>query len=138
MLSVYLSETYEVYEERMRAELKRWEEAGNVTKNGSTGQPGNKHCKFSKPVLCWCLYHVNKSHHEWAHSSSFMPEDAKPFMRDDWQNIVVGPTNKACPVNLHTCRPSFLILHATLPRVPVHTLRILLPGLPTRPRFSST
>ena len=55
-LSLYLFETYDMYEERMRTELQRWEAAGHVTKNSSDAS-SREHCKFTKPVICWCLYH---------------------------------------------------------------------------------
>jgi len=78
-LSVYLFETYDMYEERMRTELQRWEAAGHVTKNSSDAS-SREHCKFTKPVICWCLYHVNKSHREWAQGRVIHSSTSQPFV----------------------------------------------------------
>jgi len=101
---VYLSEKHDVYEEWMRAEFKSWEEEGNVTDSGRDGQPP-KHCHFSKPVICWCLYHVNKSHREWAQYGGLTAEHAAPFAKGDWQLMAVGPAHNACHAILHISHP---------------------------------
>jgi len=82
----------------MRTELRRWEEAGNVTDN----RRRDGHYWFTKPVICWCLYHVNKSHREWAMGKTSMTaEEVLPFKNEDWQQVMAGPASKTRHFILH-------------------------------------
>jgi len=85
---VYNLETFNTYESRMRAEVSAWEADGNVTCHGNDGQ-AKHHCPFTLSVIAWCLFHVNKCHHECV-SKDFTMDYAKPFNTEVWQTIMVG------------------------------------------------